>query len=141
MLLFGSSALPEVAVVGGVVPVDQGVALTQLVVITGLPVDLVGRLVEFPDSFLGFSVPSLLRGYKGVGISPVGEGTDFIGFHAFVRFWNSKERLILGFFFFFSTCCHFLNAEVGGGKKRQKDGRGTFSKVVVRKFWLYRNYE
>lgn len=138
MLLFGSSALPEVAVVGGVVPVDQGVALTQLVVITGLPIDLLGRLVEFPDSFLGFSVPSLMRGYKGVGISPVGEGTDFIGFHAFVRFWNSKEN---EFRLFFATCCHFLNAEVGGEKKRQKDGRGAFSKVVVRKFWSYRNYE
>lgn len=66
--------------------------------------------------------------------------TDFIGFHAFVRFWNSKENEFR-LFFFFATCCHFLNAEVGGEKKRQKDGRGAFSKVVVRKFWSYRNYE
>lgn len=49
VLLFGSSALPEVAVVGRVVPVDHGIALTELVVIAGFPVDLVGRLVAFPD--------------------------------------------------------------------------------------------
>lgn len=49
VLLFGSSALPEVAVVGSVVSVDHGIALTQLVVVAGFPVDLVGRLVALPD--------------------------------------------------------------------------------------------
>lgn len=49
VLLFGSSALPEVAVVGSVVSIDQGIALTQLVVVAGFPVDLIGRLVAFPD--------------------------------------------------------------------------------------------
>lgn len=49
ILLFGSSALPEVAVIGSVVPIDHGIALTQLVVIAGFPVDLIGRLVAFPD--------------------------------------------------------------------------------------------
>lgn len=86
ILLFGSSALPEVAVIGSIVSVDHGIALTQLVVITGFPVDLIGRLVAFPDPLLGFSSPSLLRGYKGVGIPPVDEGTDFVGLHALVRF-------------------------------------------------------
>lgn len=49
LLSFGPSALPEIAIVGSIVSINHGVALTKFEVITGFPIELIGRLAAFSD--------------------------------------------------------------------------------------------
>lgn len=58
LVSFAPSELPGIAVVGCIVSVNHGVSLAEFVVVTGFPVDLVGRLGAFSDS----------RKWEGVGV-------------------------------------------------------------------------
>lgn len=46
---FGPSTLSKVAIVGSIVSVHRGIAFAQSEVITGFPIDLIGRLAALSD--------------------------------------------------------------------------------------------